>query len=74
MANTKLPVRVDHRARSESDLSQILRHGPAMSAAYGKTWGGLLMLVAIVKASRGRLGIATAVIAIVAVVYRMCFG
>jgi hypothetical protein len=74
MANIKPPVRVDGPVRLESDLSQILAHGPAMRDAYGKTWGGLLMLVAIMKASRGPIGIIAAVIAVCTLVYRMRLG
>jgi hypothetical protein len=45
---------------AESDLSQILSHGPAYCAAYGRPLGALLMLFAITKARRGPIGIAAA--------------
>jgi hypothetical protein len=44
----------------ESDLSQILSHGPAYCAAYGRTLAALLILVAITKARRGPIGITAA--------------
>src|ERR1041384_6028643 len=37
----------------ESDLSQVIAHGPALSTAYGRYLGALLMLFAIAKARRG---------------------
>lgn len=46
---------------TESDLSQILAHGPAFCAAFGRPIGALLMLFAIAKARRGVVGITTAV-------------
>ena len=70
MAKTKLPERVDDIARPESDLSQVLAHGPALSTAYGKMWGGLLMLAAIMKVSRGPLGIIAAISVVATVAYR----
>jgi hypothetical protein len=44
----------------ESDLSQILAHGPAYCAAFGRPIGALLMFFAIAKARRGIMSIATA--------------
>jgi hypothetical protein len=40
----------------ESDLSQVIAHGPALSAAYGRFLGATLMMFAIAKARRGPLG------------------
>ena len=45
----------------ESDLSQILAHGPAYCAAFGRPIGALLMFFAIAKARRGIVGITAAV-------------
>jgi hypothetical protein len=45
----------------ESDLSQILAHGPAFCAAFGRPIGALLMFFAIAKARRGIMGVATAI-------------
>jgi hypothetical protein len=73
MANSKTPLRRDHIAPSECDLSQVLAHGPALSLAYRKAWGGLLMLVAIMKANRGPIGIAAAVTLICAVAHKLWF-
>jgi hypothetical protein len=42
----------------QSDLSQALAHGPALSQAYGPRIGALLLLVAIIKARSGPIGIA----------------
>jgi hypothetical protein len=58
MATETTPSRVNGSARPESDLSQVLSHGPALRRAYGRAGGGLLLLVAILKASRGPLGLA----------------
>jgi hypothetical protein len=73
MAIQKSPSQVNDVVRPESDLSQVLSHGPAMSTAYGKTWGGLIMLAAIMKASRGPVGIATAITLICTVAYKLWF-
>jgi hypothetical protein len=70
MATKKTPARVSDGARPESDLSQVLAHGPALSSAYGRGWGGLLMLVAIMKATRGRLGLAAIVIVMMSAAYQ----
>ena len=59
MAKDKTPGRANDVTRPEFDLSQVLAHGPALSSAYGRGWGGFLMLAAICKASRRPLGIAT---------------
>jgi hypothetical protein len=69
MANTKLPERVGDIAPRQSDLSQILAHGPALSTAYGPIWGGMLMLAAIMKVSRGPVGIAAAVMIVFTAIY-----
>lgn len=53
----------------ESDLSQVIAHGPALSAAYGRTLGALLMMFAIAKARRGPLGIVTAAGVAVTAIY-----
>ena len=42
----------------ESDISQVLAHGPALCASYGRFIGGLLILVALAKARPGTLGLA----------------
>ncbi|MET0676264.1 MAG: hypothetical protein ABW175_10735 [Bradyrhizobium sp.] len=60
MTGRNSPGRANDEVRPESDLSQVLAHGPALSFAYGRVWGGLLMLAAILKASRGPLGFAAA--------------
>jgi hypothetical protein len=44
---------------TESDLSQVMAHGPALCQAYGRFWGAVLMIIAITKARRGPLGYAT---------------
>jgi hypothetical protein len=46
---------------SESDLSQVLAHGPSYCQSYGKVLGALLMLYAITKTRRGAVGVATVV-------------
>jgi hypothetical protein len=73
MANSKTPQRVNDDARPESDLSQVLAHGPAMSAAYGRLWGGILMLAAIFKASRGPLGVAALLTVAATILYKHWF-
>jgi hypothetical protein len=70
MANSKIRDRVNDDARSESDLSQVLAHGPALSAAYGRYMGAAIMMAAIMKASRGPLGIIAAISVIATVAYR----
>ena len=74
MISGKTPERVNDDARPESDLSQVLAHGPALSFASGRAWGGLLILVAILKASRGPLGFAAAVTVAGGVLCRIWFG
>jgi hypothetical protein len=61
---TNIPKSAKTNLHPESDLSQVLAHGPALSLAYGKTLGGVLMLVAILKVSRGSIGIAAAMSAV----------
>lgn len=73
MTSRKTPVRVKDSARPESDLSQVLAHGPALSAAYGRIGGGFLMLAAILKASKGPLGVATAFTVVITVIYKLWF-
>jgi hypothetical protein len=46
---------------AESDLSQILSHGPAVCAAFGRPLGAFIIYLAINKARRGFVGITTAV-------------
>lgn len=46
-------------ASAQSDLSQVMAHGPAYREAYGRLLGAILMLFAIAKTRRGPLGIAT---------------
>ena len=53
----------------ESDLSQVMAHGPAYRAAFGPFVGALLIMFAITKARRGPLGIATAVSVVGGLVY-----
>ena len=60
MVKEKLPARVGDGARPESDLSQVLAHGPAISMAYGKLWGGVIILAAVIKANRGPISYAAA--------------
>lgn len=74
MTGRQTPERVSDDARSESDLSQVLAHGPALSFAYGRMWGGLLMLAAILRASRGPLGLAAAVTVAGGILWRFWFG
>ena len=74
MTSWKTPEGVNDEARSKSDLSQVLAHGPALSSAYGRAWGGLLMLAAILKASRGPLGFAAAVTVAGGILCRIWFG
>lgn len=57
----------------QSDLSQVLAHGPAMSHSFGRLLGGFLLFVAIIKVNRGAIGIGAAVMAVIAIatyVYR----
>jgi hypothetical protein len=70
MANKRLPEAAGGEARPESNLSQVLAHGPAMSMAYGKLLGGLIMMTAILKASRGPLGIIAAISVVGTLAYR----
>lgn len=49
------------RPPKESDLSQVLAHGPACREAYGRFWGGIIMIVAISKTRTGALGVAAVV-------------
>lgn len=44
-----------------SDISQVLSHGPALSASFGRPMGAFLMLVAIIYARRGTFGIVAGV-------------
>jgi hypothetical protein len=74
MTSVKTPVRVNDEPRPESDLSQVLSHGPALSFAYGRAWGGLLILVAILKASRGPLGVAAALTVAAGFLFRLWSG
>jgi hypothetical protein len=52
---------VSRKAQQQSDLSQVMSHGPALCAAYGRFWGAVIMMLAITKARRGPLGIAAGV-------------
>ncbi len=54
-----------------SDLSQVLSHGPAYRDAYGRFWGGIIMLVAISKTRPGALGIAAVVGAVGSLIYKV---
>ncbi len=42
---------------TESDLSQVMAHGPALCAAYGRFLGAALMMFAIAKTRRGSFGL-----------------
>jgi hypothetical protein len=46
---------------AESDLSQILSHGPAVCAAFGRPLGAFIIYLALNKARRGFIGVTTAV-------------
>jgi hypothetical protein len=74
MTGRNAPERANDDARSASDLSQVLSHGPALSVAYGRLWGGLLMLAAILRASRGPLGFAAAVTLAGGILFRFWCG
>ncbi len=50
----------DQGLPTESDLSQVMAHGPALYAAYGRFWGAVIMMLAN-TARRGPLGITAAV-------------
>lgn len=54
---------------TESDLSQVMAHGPALCEAYGKFWATIIMLFAIAKARKGSVGIATLVTVAAGVAY-----
>jgi hypothetical protein len=69
MTNTTRPESGGDIAQPQSDLSQVLAHGPALSTAYGPIWGGVLMLAAIMKVSRGPVGIAAAVTIVFTAIY-----
>jgi len=58
---------------AESDLSQILAHGPAYRDAYGRPLGALLMMLAIGKVSKGPVGIAAAASVVMTVFYNYFF-
>jgi hypothetical protein len=70
MAKDKTPVRVTDDARPESELSQVLAHAATVGATYGRGWGGLILLVAIIKATRGPLGLAALATVLVTAVYK----
>jgi hypothetical protein len=55
----------------ESDLSQILAHGPAYREAYGRPLGALLLTFAISKTRRGSIGIAAAATFVMTVFYNV---
>ena len=71
MASSKTPVRVIDEARPESDLSQVLAHGPALSSAFGRIIGSLLVLVAVLKTSRGPIGWAAIITVALTVAYKL---
>jgi hypothetical protein len=48
-----LPVRQKKSNTGPSDLSQVLAHGPAVSTAYGKRLGFMLMMFALMKTRTG---------------------
>jgi hypothetical protein len=55
----------------QSDLSQVMAHGPALSQAFGPRLGALLMIFAIVKARRGPLGVIAVVMTVATAVYHV---
>lgn len=73
MATSKTPVKVNGDARPESDLSQVLAHGPALSEAYGRIIGSVLVLAAVLKTSRGPLGVAALLTVAVTILYKLWF-
>jgi hypothetical protein len=74
MASSKTPQRVNDDARPESDLSQVLAHGPALSSAYGRVLGSLLVLAAVMKTSRGPLGVAAIITVVMTAAYKLWVG
>lgn len=46
---------------AESDLSQVMAHGPALSEAFGPRLGALVLLFGIARTRRGFVGITTAI-------------
>jgi hypothetical protein len=59
------------RPPPESDLSQVLAHGPAYREAYGKYLGAFLMLVAISRRRRGAAGITAGLVMITFFIYKL---
>jgi hypothetical protein len=70
MATKATPSRVKDDARPESELSQVLAHAATIGAIYGRGWGGLILLVAIIKATRGPLGLAALATVLVTALYK----
>jgi hypothetical protein len=56
---------------TESDISQVMAHGPALCQAYGKFWATVIMLFAIAKARRGAVGAVTALSVVVTFFYNV---
>lgn len=54
----------------ESDLSQVIAHGPALCNSYGRFLGAILMMFAIAKARRGPLGYVALAGVALTVIYR----
>jgi hypothetical protein len=55
----------------ESDLSQLIAHGPALRDAHGRYIGAAIMVFALAKARRGPVGIATAFTVISGIAYHL---
>lgn len=54
---------------NESDLSQLMAHGPALCQAYGRFWATVIMLFAIAKARKGSLGVISLITLVAGVGY-----
>ncbi|MET4361277.1 hypothetical protein ABIB06_001853 [Bradyrhizobium sp. LB8.2] len=54
---------------TESDLSQVMAHGPALSQAFGPRLGALVLMFGLAKTRYGSFGIATIITAVGGIVY-----
>jgi hypothetical protein len=70
----KVPNKAGGELRPESPLHEVLTHGPALSASYGRLLGGLLLLVALNKASKGSLGFVALASLVISLSYRFLTG
>jgi hypothetical protein len=68
---TDTPKPANGSLRPESELSQVLAHGPAYSQSYGRGLGAFIMMLAIMKASRGPLGFAAAITLVCSIAYKI---